>query len=39
MVAAVATEDPETAAKPAQAAIVATPSPPGRGLSHFSKAQ
>ena len=37
MVAAVATDDPETAANPAQAPMVATASPPGILRSHFSK--
>ena len=36
MVAAVATEDPDTAANPAQAPIVAIPRPPGNFRNHLS---
>jgi len=36
--AAVATEEPETAEKPAQAAMVAAAKPPGSLRSHLSKA-
>ena len=37
MVAAVATDDPETAANPAQAPMVATANPPGIRRNHLSK--
>ena len=37
MAAAAATEEPLTAANPAQAAMVATPKPPGSRRNHLSK--